>query len=198
MSDAPFSLCFHEAGHAIAARALGVRFRQVSVVPNELDDDHISVGRVRAAPSNDYWTLLFARFKQGLMVEERRRLADELSNDWRASVKVDLAGDIAEKLFHQWHGGIVPANTAFIWGMNPGTDRERAAQRFGLFGSTDPTFTYERAAAETEAILIDHWRDVVTLAVALRRRQELSHVEVRKARRHGGGLAARVARATIH
>lgn len=189
---APFNVCFHEAGHAIASIHLRHGLQRVSV--REVDNSLGRMAYTHKRMVSEVWleacNILKRRYgelspKMELMRQQR---INKLRNHWRREVKVMLAGEIAEKLYLDRHlsretfwsvSDWITAKEGLVQNGSRG-DWEKINRLFGLFSDRDPKFTHERAAWETELLLLEQWPEVISVAVALRKRQELTEDEVKQ------------------
>jgi hypothetical protein len=175
MITADFLTCFHEAGHVIAANALGLQFHYVTV--ERYEDGPTEYGGHIARPLRGHNTLVAKAVVKAFRAGSRKLKG--VGKVWQKDIKMLMAGDIAVRIYHDQHVPcVMPRLQTFDWSQRPDTDPERVAELFGLYGDTDQTFTYERAEAETKALLIDRWQEVVSLAVALRKQTKLTQIEV--------------------
>jgi hypothetical protein len=135
---------YHEAGHAVAAVALGMRIKNVSLGLKEYEDGSGSFGRITHLDRNEI------------------PLKDAFASDWRDNVRMSLGGPAAERLYFQtYHPGVPICDGG-------GTDRQQVRKHFLLH--PNEYFTVGQANDEAEMLVVALWPKIEAVAKALLRR----------------------------
>jgi hypothetical protein len=167
-------ISYHEAGHAVVARKLGIEIAGVDMTPDD-DDDHLAIVRVRSATwvaqqaSGDRAALargLYTDLMVTLAGMEAQKLAGYPKGDFRA--EGDLGQGTADDdnmINYAWNLARIEAGLP----IEPGPDEPEELH------PGDPLHTagvaiIERAAAETKVMLEQNWLAVVRVAGVLARR----------------------------
>ncbi len=157
--SASLPTCFHEAGHAVIAAHLGVRFFQVNVRRRSA---HYNWRGRRIGPVAGSVTFYYACIAHLALGFE----------DWRDHVRQVLAGGLAERQYYERN---LPGRQPYAESVKG--DHEWAGQLFGQF-NRDGTFSFGRARSEVQALVTELFPMIESVAMALRQRRELTEAEV--------------------
>ena len=151
-------IAYHEAGHAVAARWLGIKVRRVSIV-----GEAGSKGRVHHAPTISSKVARAYEFRTSLTSFEGEAAA------LRTAV-IALAGPVAQRKHsprsvRRWH---VHADYKAV---------SLVAERIGCDDEQEMKHWYQRALRRTERLLDDKWLAVESLAKELTKKRKLSRDE---------------------
>jgi hypothetical protein len=158
MSSRSLATCFHEAGHAVVAAHLGVRFFE-AVVRRSVNYARSGERLGRISGSVSFHWAAIAHLSLGY-------------EDWRDHVRQLLAGDIAKEMYYRQtlrrkfddYGGT--------------TDRKNVAKLMTHFRAQHPTFTLEQARGEATALVVELYPKIELVAVALKAKGKLTEDEV--------------------
>jgi hypothetical protein len=182
-------IAYHEAGHAVVARKLGVEIADIDMTADD-DKDFLANVRIRSASwaakeAGDDRSALARGVYTDLMVavagQAAQKLAGYPEGDFRSEGDFgEGTADIDNAINHAWNLARIEAGLP----IEPDPDEPNELH------PGDPLHTaaiaiIERAEAETTAFLKDNWQAVIRVAGVLRDCNELTQAELDDVIAHG-------------